>query len=92
MWNRWIGCGTSRASHSVPANMTRSSTYSAAPAFVTACSARSGMHPERLIKPHVLPGVPAAGFGSELGTSVECAAERPAGPQLAWSETRGAGF
>jgi len=52
------------------------------------------MHPERLIKPHVLPGVPAAGFGSELGTkfSVECAAERPAGPQLAWSETRGAGF
>jgi hypothetical protein len=76
----------------VPANMTALNTYSAALAFVMASSARSGIRPERPIKPHVLPGVPAEGFGSELGTSLECAAERPAGPQVAWSETRGARF
>ena len=50
------------------------------------------MCPERLIKPHVLPLVPAEGFGRELGTSVEFPAERPAGPQLAWSEYCGARF
>jgi hypothetical protein len=32
------------------------------------------------------------GFGSELVTTIEFVAERPAGPQLAWSETRGARF